>query len=78
MARSTRISQNKPFPNSKNVRRGAGPMSYQWSPTPFQKKSETQKGLIGCNGYIDNITTYVYNILNNGDHLAYVNCDYVV
>lgn len=78
MARGRNIIQNKPFPNQPNVRKGAGPMNYKWEATPFQKTGEKHRGLIGCNGYIDNLVTYVYNVLPDGNHLAYVDCDYVV
>ena len=81
MAR-TNISQNKPFNGQPNVRRGAGPVSYQWSALPFSKSGTKDSALQSrlqptCNNVIDNIVTYVYNILPDGNHSAYVNCDYV-
>lgn len=73
-----RVTQNNPFKGQPNVRRGAGPEVYKWSPTPFQKTNEiNKKAQIGCNNYIDNIVTYVYDVLPDGNHLSYVFCDYV-
>lgn len=78
MATGRQISQNKPFKNQPNVRRGAGPQTYKWSPVPFQKANELKKKEnVVCNNYIDNVVTYVYDILPDGNHLAYVFCDYV-
>lgn len=72
------ISQNNPFQGQPNVRRGAGPMNYKWKPLPFQKTSNlTPKSNVICNNVIDNVTTYVYDVLPDGNHLAYVYCDYV-
>ena len=81
MAR-TNISQNKPFKGLPNVRRGAGPVYYQWTAQPFNKSgskdSALQSGLPPtCNNIIDNIVTYVYDILPDSNHSAYVYCDYV-
>jgi len=80
------ISQNKPFNNQPNIRKGAGPLNYKWSALPFEKKGRgrggenntVQPSNVKCDNIIDNVTTYVYNVLPNGDHLAYVYCDYVV
>jgi hypothetical protein len=75
-----RITQNKPFPNQPNIRRGAGPVNYTWNALPFQKGgviTATKHG-ITCNNTIDNVVTYVYDILPDGNHLAYVYCDYVM
>jgi hypothetical protein len=65
--------------NKPNVRRGSGPVYYSWSPLPFQKggNNKVQKS-VKCDNQIDNVVTYVYQQLPNGDHLAYVYCDYVV
>ena len=78
MATGRQISQNRPFSNQPNVRRGAGPQNYKWNPLPFQKVNELKKKEnVVCNNYIDNVVTYVYDILPDGNHLAYVFCDYV-
>jgi len=78
MATNRNITQNKPFPNQPNVRRGAGPVNYKWNALPFQKNGDTPKQKVKCNNYIDNDVTYVYDVLPDGNHLAYVFCDYVV
>jgi len=80
---TNKIVQNKPFCNSNkrsclNVRKGAGPISYSWSPQPFQRGSQVRPQNITCNNKIDNNVTYVYNVLPDGNHLEYVFCDYVV
>jgi hypothetical protein len=64
--------------NKPNVRRGSGPVYYSWKPLPFQKSGNVNQKTIKCDNKIDNVVTYVYNILPNNDHLAYVFCDYVV
>lgn len=72
------ISQSNPFQGKPNVRRGAGPQNYKWKALPFQKNGNlTPKSNIVCNNVIDNVVTYVYNVLPDGNHLAYVYCDYV-
>ncbi|MFN7656395.1 MAG: hypothetical protein ACK5OW_01240 [bacterium] len=80
MATGRNISQNQPFKGQPNMRRGAGPVYYKWKPLPFEKGGNLkQTGLkLICDNVVDNITTYVYDIdPANGNHLAYVNCDYV-
>lgn len=79
-----KISSQSPFKGQPNVRRGAGPLNYKWQATPFQKTGRG-RGLeqqiptnVKCDNVIDNITTYVYDVLPDGNHLAYVYCDYVV
>lgn len=76
---SRKISQNNPFQGQPNVRRGAGPQTYKWKPLPFQKngKSPKKQNAVVCDNVIDSVTTYVYDVLPNGNHLAYVYCDYV-
>ena len=84
MATNPKITQPDPFECAPKVRRGAGPLYYKWCPTPGQKGSNVRTGntngdglVQGCNNKIDNVVTYVYNILPDGNHLAYVFCDYV-
>jgi len=78
-----KISSNKPFQKNKYVRAGAGSLKYSWKPIKGDKKSTPISSLIGCdenNGY-DNTVMYVFEVvLTNpgyGNHLAYVDCDYV-
>jgi hypothetical protein len=77
MATNRNITQNKPFSNRENVRRGSGPLYYKWKEPPFGKSNVVEKTNIKCNNFIDNVVTYVYNELPDGNHLAYVFCDYV-
>lgn len=77
------MANNNPFSDFKNVRRGAGPVSYSWSPLPFEKRGHKTKSpytdkKITCDNKIDNVVTYVYDTLQSGNHLAYVTCDYVI
>lgn len=75
------ISQNNPFQGQPNVRRGDGPQNYKWKPLPFEKTSKfipKRQGTVTCDNVIDNVTTYVYDVMPDGNHLAYVYCDYVV
>jgi len=72
------ISSNNPFSNQPNVRRGSGPVYYKWKAPPFEKSGQKIKQEIVCNGKVDNVVTYVYNELPNGDHSTYVFCDYVI
>lgn len=76
---ASNISQNNPFKGQPNVRRGAGPMNYKWEAPPFQKRGRTNPTpTVKCDNVIDNVVTYVYDVLPDGNHLAYVYCDYVV
>ncbi|NIQ15673.1 MAG: hypothetical protein GTO02_15120 [Candidatus Dadabacteria bacterium] len=72
------VSSNKAFRKQANIRRGAGPIHNKFINQPFNKRKDKQAGRVGCDGVIDNNVTYVYNILPDGNHLAYVDCDYVV
>lgn len=71
---------NKPFKNKPNVRPGAGTIRYTWNapertPPGKRTKSSTYEP---CNGPYDNLVSYVWEIdTSNGQHLAYVDCDYV-
>lgn len=77
------ISSRSPFKDRANIRRTAGTDVYQWKTNDLQKRKQgsdnQDRGRIGCNNAtgIDNNVTYVFEILPNGDHLAYVDCDYV-
>lgn len=86
-----RHSSNKSFRKSKYVRKGGGPLHYKWQPKAFEKtkngkkryerieetRENSRNPITGCNGPIDNDVTYVYEILGDGNHEAYVECDYV-
>ena len=88
MARSnSRVSSNGSVRgrNNKQLRKGSGPIHYSWKPLPFEKNNNGQDRYLklqnqqdkGCSGEIDNLVTYVYEVLPSADHLAYVDCDYV-
>jgi hypothetical protein len=76
-------SSNKPFKNRPNVRPGAGTIRYSWNPTPRQApnigtNSTRNSTYEPCSGPYDNIVSYVWEIdTSNGQHTAYVDCDYV-
>lgn len=75
-----KVSSNKAFRNQKNVRAMAGSIKYSWKPTPSDKrKRPTNKQVPFCDNLtgIDNVVTYVYDILPDGNHSMYVECDYV-
>lgn len=70
----------KAFKNQRNVRSMAGSVKYNWKPSKSDKRKTPTKGPLGCDNRsgIDNLVTYVYNILPDGNHSSYVECDYVV
>lgn len=72
---------NKPFKDRPNARPSAGIMRYTWNPTPRQAPSNSRSTRVGpnpCSGPYDNLVGYVWQIdTSNGQHLAYVDCDYV-
>ena len=74
-------STNKPFQGRPNARPGAGTIRYTWNPTPRQAPSNNRNQRVGpdpCSGPYDNLVGYVWEIdTSNGQHLAYVDCDYV-
>jgi hypothetical protein len=80
-----RFSSTRSKRSGKNLRKGGGPLHYSWKPLPMEKNKNGKDGydrlqsnsLQGCNGPIDNIVTYVFEILPDGNHEAYVDCDYV-
>lgn len=75
------ISSNKSFRGSKKVRAMAGPIKYTWNPIPSEKLNKSYtRGIQTCDNSTpyDNVVTYVYDIDPiTGDHIAYVDCDYV-
>lgn len=73
---------NRSFGNQKKkVRAMAGSIKYKWSPTPNGGKRDPggRKSVPFCDNTtgIDNIVTYVYDVLPDGNHSMYVECDYV-
>lgn len=76
-----RVTSNRAFRNSKYVKKGAGPVYQTYRPLPKVKERNSGNFLssnrTGCGGEFDNVVTYVYDINNDGNHLAYVDCDYV-
>jgi hypothetical protein len=77
-------ASNKAFRSQKNVRAMAGPVKYAWLPESFKKRgrvdSQRNKAYFpDCDddNSIDNLVTYVYEILPDGNHSSYVECDYV-
>jgi len=75
-----RVTSNKPFSRQCNVRSGAGPIYSKFCP-PTDAKNNVGRGGTQkepCFGPYDNLVNYVWQIdLSNGNHLAYVDCDYV-
>jgi hypothetical protein len=76
-----RVSSNKAFRNSKKVKKGAGPVYLTTKGLPTEKKKNSGGFLttdrVGCGGAFDNNVKYVYEINTDGNHLAYVDCEYV-
>ena len=73
-------ASNKAFRNSRNVRSMAGSIKYTWNPIPSERRKKPTRGPVVCDNAtpIDNVVTYVYDIDPiTGDHIAYVDCDYV-
>lgn len=75
------ITSNKPFGRQCNLRAGAGPVYNKFCP-PTNTQDGGDRGIninkIPCFGQYDNVVNYVYQIdLSNGNHIAYVDCDYV-
>jgi hypothetical protein len=75
-----RVTSNKPFSRQCNVRSGSGPIYNKFCP-PVDVNNDIFKGRtkkVNCFGPYDNLVGYVWEIdLSNGNHLAYVDCDYV-
>ena len=76
----------KPYNNKQfKVQKGAGPVyTYnkvqsvpQGVTTNQNIKNKLSKNYILCEGEIDNVVQYVYENGPTGDHLGYVDCDYV-
>ena len=79
-----KVNSNKPFNNRCNLRAGAGPIYNKFCPTPNNPNGSKTKGgdykgvKLPCSQLYDNLVNYVWEIdLSNGEHLSYVECDYV-
>jgi hypothetical protein len=74
-----RITSNQPFKNRGNVRRGAGPVYNKFKPqkTDVQNVPIVTSKLAPCDGQFDNLVQYVFEYDLSGNHLGYVDCDYV-
>lgn len=76
-----RYSSQSPFKGKPNARPSGGTVRYSWkspektAPSNNRTKSSTYTL---CNGPYDNLVSYVWEVdVSNGQHLAYVDCDYV-
>jgi hypothetical protein len=75
-----KINSNKPFKGKPNLRKGAGPVYNRIK--PFTDRINTNIVPIKpeknpCFGEFDNLVTYVFEYSPDGNHFAYVDCDYV-
>jgi hypothetical protein len=77
---SKNITSNNPFSRQCNIRSGSGPIYNKFCP-PTNATNNTSSGRAKkepCFGPYDNIVNFVWVVdLSNGNHLAYVDCDYV-
>jgi len=78
---ANKISSKSPFKGKPNLRTGAGPV-YNKFITPPNVANNKSRGTIlkqePCFGPYDNLVNYVWEVdVTNGNHLAYVDCDYV-
>lgn len=75
-----RIVTNKPFSGRGNIRAGAGPVYLRIKSTEriSSNTTATKVKKVLCFGIYDNLVGYVWETdLTNGNHIAYVDCDYV-
>jgi hypothetical protein len=75
-----RINVKPSFNKQFKVQKGAGPVYNYNRPLPNQKlvdNDQFSKKFVLCEGDIDNVVTYVWEFSSTGDHLGYVDCDYV-
>jgi len=73
-------SSNTPFSRQCNTRKGAGPVYYKFCPPENISDTTSKARRIvkePCFGEYDNLVAYVFEVDNTGNHLAYVDCDYV-
>jgi len=80
---ANRVSSKSPFKGRPNRRAGTGPVFNSFlTPSPVPSgRTERRKTIPEenpCFGPYDNTTNYVWEVdVSNGNHLAYVDCDYV-
>jgi hypothetical protein len=75
-----RLNLKPTFNKQFKVQKGAGPVYNYNRPLPNQKstnKDQFVKKFVLCEGDIDNLVKYVWEFGTTGDHLGYVDCDYV-
>lgn len=76
-----KINSNKPFKGKPNIRAGAGPVYNKFKPLTNVPNNKVRGTIVvkePCFGPYDNLVNYVWEPdLSNGNHLAYVECDYV-
>lgn len=71
---------NKPFSGRDKTRAGAGPIYLRIKSTEriSSNTTTTKVKKVLCFGIYDNLVGYVWEPdLTNGNHIAYVDCDYV-
>lgn len=75
-----KVTSNRPFSRQCNIRSGTGPVYNKFCP-PTDANNNAIKGKKKkdpCFGPYDNLVNYVWVVdVTNGNHLAYVDCDYV-
>jgi hypothetical protein len=74
------ITSNKPFSRQCSIRSGSGPIYNKFCPPTDSVNNvvSSRQKKEPCFGNYDNNVNYVWVIdLTNGNHLAYVDCDYV-
>ncbi len=75
------ITSKSPFKGKPNRRAGSGPVYNRFNTPPKLASGRGGQKLVApppCFGQYDNVTNYVWEVdLENGNHLAYVDCDYV-
>jgi hypothetical protein len=78
---ANKITSKSPFKGKPNRRAGTGPVYNKFNTPPRISSGRVKTNTLEkepCFGPYDNITNYVWVIdVSNGNHLAYVDCDYV-
>lgn len=78
---ANKVTSKTPFKGKPNLRAGAGPVYLKVKGLPNVANNETRRTFVTkepCFGPYDNLVNYVWEIdTTNGNHLAYVDCDYV-
>lgn len=78
---ANRITSKSPFKGKPNRRAGTGPIYNRFNTPPNISNNSGRTSRVvktACFGPYDNVTNYVWEVdTTTGDHLAYVDCDYV-